>query len=170
MRRIEVLLPALNRAKGRDVAFLLCLLLPGAGYADLPPLPTEVETGVLADALVLPDDASATPRAELLAVGQGAAVARSILESTVSGSRVFVSGHRASADSTLRIEGPIANLYGVNTIGFSSGANSSQNISVNVSGMIPGVEADLERPRADLSPSVEGRIGRGFEGRIGDSR
>ena len=125
---------------------------------------------VLADALLLPADTAATSDGELLSVGEGAAVARSILASTVSGSRVFVSGHRASADSTLRIEGPIANLYGVNTIGMSSGANSSQNISVNVSGMMPGVEADLERARADLSPSVEGRIGRGFEGRIGDSR
>ena len=111
-------------------------------------------------ALISPADAFARSRVAPLTLGQGAAVPRSVL----------VSGHRAPAASPLRIEGSIANFDGGDPIGVSSGANSRPNLSVDVSGRMPGVEAELERARAELSPSVEGRIERGFEGRTGDWR
>jgi hypothetical protein len=74
----------------------------------------------------------------VITAGDAAAVSNSFLESTVSNNTVSVGDSGVSANSSLQIsEGAgFSNMYGVNAIALSSGANSSQNVSVNVSAFV----------------------------------
>ena len=74
----------------------------------------------------------------LITAGDAAAVSNSALDSTVSSNTVTVSGEGDSANSTLELSAGagFSSMYGVNAIALSSGANSSQNISVNVSAFV----------------------------------
>ena len=74
----------------------------------------------------------------LITAGDAAAVSNSALDSTVSNNTVSVSGSGTSANSSLALSdgAGFSNMYGVNAIALSAGANSSQNISVNVSAFV----------------------------------
>jgi hypothetical protein len=74
----------------------------------------------------------------VMTLGNNAAVANGALESAVTGNAVTVSGTDTSATSTLEIsdEAGFSNMAGVNAIALSSGANSSQNVSVNVTASV----------------------------------
>ena len=67
-------------------------------------------------------------------LGATAVVANGALEASVSGNSVTVSGSDTSASSGLSISdgSGFSNMNGVNAIALSSGHNSSQNVSVNV--------------------------------------
>ena len=74
----------------------------------------------------------------LISAGDAAAVSNSALDSTVSSNTVAVTGDGSSANSSLQLQSGagFTNMYGVNAIALSSGANSSQNVSVNVSAFV----------------------------------
>jgi hypothetical protein len=71
-------------------------------------------------------------------LGDGGSVTNAALESTVSGNAVTVTAMSASANSALNMTGEsgFAGMYGVNAIALSTGANSSQNVSVNVTASV----------------------------------
>ena len=77
----------------------------------------------------------------VMELGGGGSVANSALESTVSGNAVTVTAMHASANSALTMNGGsgFSQMYGVNAIALSTGANSSQNVNVNVTA---NVDAD----------------------------
>ena len=70
----------------------------------------------------------------VMSLGDTAVVANGALEASVSGNSVNVSGSDTSASSGLSISdgSGFSNMNGVNAIALSSGHNSSQNVSVNV--------------------------------------
>jgi hypothetical protein len=74
----------------------------------------------------------------VLNLGDGASVANSALEASITGNAVTVENGSGSAGSSLHIgdDSGFFNLAGVNAIALSSGHNSSQNISVNVTATI----------------------------------
>jgi len=76
----------------------------------------------------------------VMELGDNGSVANSALESTVSGNAVTVSAMGATANSDLTMSGTSGfhNMYGVNAIALSTGANSSQNVSVNVTASVEG--------------------------------
>lgn len=81
----------------------------------------------------------------VMTLGSHAAVASSALESSISGNAVTVTGEGAgSAGSSLAITdgSGFFNLAGVNAIALSSGHNSSQNISVNVTASVGAAAGD----------------------------
>ncbi len=71
-------------------------------------------------------------------LGDGGSVANSALESSVSGNAVTVSAMSASANSALNMDNGsgFSGMYGVNAIALSTGANSSQNVNVNVTASV----------------------------------
>jgi len=71
-------------------------------------------------------------------LGDGGSVANSALESSVSGNAVTVSAMSASANSALSMDNGsgFSGMYGVNAIALSTGANSSQNVNVNVTASV----------------------------------
>ena len=79
----------------------------------------------------------------LILAGDAASVSNSALDSSVSDNSVSVSQGGASANSELSMSGGagFSNMYGVNAIALSSGANSSQNVSVNVSAFVDVTQA-----------------------------
>jgi hypothetical protein len=79
----------------------------------------------------------------LILAGDAASVSNSALDSSVSENSVSVSQGGASANSELSMSGGagFSNMYGVNAIALSSGANSSQNVSVNVSAFVDVTQA-----------------------------
>jgi len=76
----------------------------------------------------------------VMELGNNGSVANSALESTVSGNAVTVTAMNAHADSTLTMNGGsgFSNMFGVNAIALSTGANSSQNVNVNVTANVNG--------------------------------
>ena len=74
----------------------------------------------------------------VLNLGSNATVANSALEASITGNAVTVEGAGGAAGSSLEIAdgSGFFNLAGVNAIALSSGHNSSQNISVNVTATI----------------------------------
>ena len=79
----------------------------------------------------------------VILAGDAASVSNSALESTVSNNSVTVGTGGVSANSSLSLSGGagFSNMYGVNAIALSSGANSSQNVSVNVSAFVDVTQA-----------------------------
>jgi len=79
----------------------------------------------------------------VILAGDAASVSNSALASTVSSNSVTVEGDGLSANSDLSMTGGagFSNMYGVNAIALSSGANSSQNVSVNVSAFVDVIQA-----------------------------
>jgi len=75
--------------------------------------------------------------------GDAAAVSNSALAGTVSNNQVLVTTDGSSANSSLTLSdgAGFTNMYGVNAIALSSGANSSQNVSVNVSAFVDVTQA-----------------------------
>jgi len=71
-------------------------------------------------------------------LGDGGSVANSALESTVTGNAVTVTAMSASANSALTMTGGsgFSSMHGVNAIALSTGANSSQNVNVNVTASV----------------------------------
>ena len=71
-------------------------------------------------------------------LGDGGSVTNAALESSVSGNAVTVTAMSASANSALEMTGGsgFSGMYGVNAIALSTGANSSQNVSVNVTASV----------------------------------
>lgn len=71
-------------------------------------------------------------------LGSNSAVANAALEAQVTGNAVVASGANAQANSSITMSGNsgFTNMYGVNAIAVSSGANSSQNVSVNVTARV----------------------------------
>ena len=110
------------------------------------------------------------PPTRLLEGSSGGVLQDSALESSVTGSRVWVAAEGASANSELRVETVVSNLYGVNALVWNTGANASQNVSINVGGVIPGLQDPLSRHRAVLSPSAGLRAGQGLEDLLGSVR
>ena len=74
----------------------------------------------------------------VMTLGDGGSVANSALESSVTGNAVTVTGMTASANSALTMTGGsgFTGMYGVNAIALSTGANSSQNVNVNVTASV----------------------------------
>ncbi len=74
----------------------------------------------------------------VVTLGDGGAVANGALESSVTGNAVTVSGAGSSAGSSIELSDSagFTNMAGVNAIALSSGANSSQNVSVNVTATV----------------------------------
>jgi len=69
----------------------------------------------------------------LIDLGTGAAVTNSDLGATVTGNNIDVNGGSASSELGMTGEGSgFSGLYGVNAVAASAGADSSQNVSVNV--------------------------------------
>ena len=84
----------------------------------------------------------------VMTLGSHAAVASSALESSISGNAVTVSGEGdggGAAGSSLSITdgSGFFNLAGVNAIALSSGHNSSQNISVNVTASVGTLHSNI---------------------------
>ena len=71
-------------------------------------------------------------------LGDDAVLASAALQSQVSGNSVTVSGVNAEANSSVSITdgSGFSNMYGINAIALSSGANASQNVSVNVTAKV----------------------------------
>jgi len=71
-------------------------------------------------------------------LGSSSAVANAALEAQVTGNAVVASGANAQANSSITMSGNsgFTNMYGVNASAVSSGANSSQNVSVNVTARV----------------------------------
>ncbi len=71
-------------------------------------------------------------------LGDNAVVASAALQSAVTGNTIEVDGANAQASSTLTItdKSGFTNMYGINAIALSSGANASQNVSVNVTATV----------------------------------
>jgi len=80
----------------------------------------------------------------VIAAGDSAAISNSALDSSVTNNTIMVANDGSSADSSLQLTGGagFSNMYGVNAIALSSGANSSQNVSVNVSAFVDVTQAD----------------------------
>ena len=79
----------------------------------------------------------------LIQAGDAAAISNAALSSTVSNNSVLVTSDGDSANSSLALTSGagFSNMYGVNAIALSSGANSSQNVSVNVSAFVDVTQA-----------------------------
>ena len=123
--------------------------------------------GQLGGTEAIPSLAEPAPISGLLGAPEGAILQESELESTVTGSRVFVSGEGASANSELRIESTVGNLYGVNALVWNAGPNSSQNLSINIGGGVQAIPETLAGGGADLSPSAALQPGQAVEGTLG---